>query len=151
MKRLLKSPTVNAVCISVLTAFYAMIFFATSKSIDFENNLYYKEPTSFWSGWSSFLAAGRQLHIASFLIAVTILVVVMLVVRRKPYDEYHTSILTHCLIAAAVLTMIAIAIFYLLILNNPTGIIEKFTLFIVIHWSTVVFSNLTYVVLCRWR
>jgi hypothetical protein len=151
MKRLLKSPVVNAICISIFTAFYAMVFFTTSKSIDFENNLHFIEPTSFWSGWSSFLAAGHQLYIVSFLIAVTILVVVLLVIRRKPYDEYHTSILTHCLIVAVVLTLIAIAIFYLLILNEPTGIIEKFTLFIVIHWSTVVFANLTYVVLCRWR
>jgi len=50
-----------------------------------------------------------------------------------------------------VLTLVAIAIFYLLILNEPTGIVEKFTFFIVIHWSTVVISNLAYVLLCRWR
>ena len=151
MKRLLKSPTVNAVCISVFTAFYATVFFLTSKNIEFENSLYYEEPTSFWSGWSSFLVAGHQFYIACFLIAVTILVVVLLVIRRKPYDEYHTSILTHCLVVAVVLTLVAIAIFYLMILNAPTGIIEKFTLFIVIHWSTVVLANLTYVLLCRWR
>jgi len=151
MKRLLKSPTVNAICISIFTAFYAMIFYTTSKSINFVNNLYFKEPTSFWSGWSSFLAAGCQFYITSFLIAMTILVVVLLVIRRKPYDEYHASILTHCLIVAAILTLVAIAVFYLLILNEPAGIIEKFTLFIIIHWSTVVFANLTFVLLCRWR
>ena len=151
MKQLLKSPVVNAICISVFTAFYALVFFTTSKSSDFENNLYYKEHTSFWSGWSSFLAAGHQLYIAYFLVVVTVLIVVLLVIQRTPYDEYHTSILTHCLIVAAVLTLVAIAIFFLLILNEPTGIVEKFTLFIVIHWSTVVFANLSYVVLCRWR
>ena len=151
MKRLLRSPAVNAVCISIFTAFYAIVFYATSKNIVSENNLYHKGLASLWSAWSSFLAAGHHLYITCFLVAVTIVIVVLLVMRRKPYDEYHTSILTHCLVIAAVLTLVAIAIFYLLILNEPTGIVEKFTFFIVIHWSTVVISNLAYVLLCRWR
>jgi len=151
MKRLLKSPAINAICISVFTTFYALIFFVTSKNIQFENSLFYLEANSFWSAWSNFLADGHQRYIAFALIAVTVLIVVLLIVRRQPYDEYHTSILTHCLVVAAVLTLVAIAIFYLMILNEPNGIIEKFTFFIVIHWATVVLANLTYVLLCRWR
>lgn len=151
MKRLLKSPVVNAVCICIFTAFYAVVFFVTSKSIEFENRLNYKEADSFWTAWSDFLAAGHQIYIACTLIVVTILLVVLLIIRRKPYDEYHTSILTHCLVVAVLLTLAAIAVFYLVILSEPTGIIEKFTLFIVIHWTTVVFADLTYVLLCRWR
>ena len=151
MKQLLKSPAINAVCISVFTTFYALIFFITSKSIQFENSLFYLEANSFWSKWSGFLADGHQRYIAFALIAVTALIVVLLVVRRQPYDEYHTSILTHCLVVAAVLTLVAIAIFYLMMLYEPNSIIEKFTLFIVIHWTTVVFANLTYILLCRRR
>ena len=151
MKRLLKSPVVNAVCISIFTAFYAVVFFGTSKSIEFENNLPHIEDAPFWTAWRDFLVAGHQLYIACALVVVTIIVVVLLIIRRQPYDEYHTSILTHCLVVAAVLTLVAIAIFFLMVLNEPTGIIEKFTLFIVIHWSTVVFANLAYVLLCRWR
>ena len=85
------------------------------------------------------------------MIAVTILIVVLLTIRRKPYDEYHTSILTHCLVVAAVLTLIAIAVFYMILLRDPCGIIEKFTFFIVIHWTTVVLADLAYVLLCRWK
>ena len=151
MKRLLKSPAINAVCISSFTAFYALMFFLSLKNIAFENSFYYNEALPFWSAWSRFLANGHQRYIAYVLIAVTVLIVALLMIRRQPYDEYHTSILTHCLVVAAVLTLIAIAIFYLMILNDPIGIIEKFSLFIVIHWTTVVFANLTYVVLCRWR
>jgi len=145
MKRLLKSPVTNAVCISVFTAFYALIFFMNSN-----NTVCYMEATSFWSAWSDFLINGHHHYIAYVLIAVTVLVVALLILRR-PYGEYHTSILTHCLVAAAVLTLLAIAIFYLMILHDPNGIIEKFTLFIVIHWATVVFANLTYILLCRWK
>jgi len=151
MKRLLKLPAVNAVCISLFTSFYALVFFMTSNKIEFENNLYYKEKASFWPAWNRFLAAGNQLHIARVLIGVTILIVVLLIIHHQPYDEYHTSILTHCLVVSTVLVLIAIAIFYLIILNDPTNMIEKFTLFILVQWTTVVFANLTYVLICRRR
>ena len=123
MRQLLKSPTINAVCISLFTAFYAVIFFVT----------------------------GHHKYIATALTAVTAIVVVLLLTRRKPHDEYHTAILTNCLVIASIMTLIAIAIFYLIILADPTDIIEKFTLFIAIHWTTVVFANLIYVLLCRKR
>jgi len=149
MKRILKSPLINAVCIGLFSTFYSLVFFIAYENIDFEYSVNYENTSSLWVMWRDFLYAGHQIYIAFALIAVTILVVVLLALRRRPYDEYHTSILTHCLVVAAVLTMIAIAIFYVAILNNPNSIIEKFTLFIVIHWTTVVFANLTYVLLCR--
>ena len=151
MKRLLKSPATNAVCISIFTVFYTLIFLIPIGNAEFGINYYYQGITPFWSVWSSFLARGYQCYIVYALIAVTALVVALLMIRRRPYDEYHTSILTHCLVAAAVFTLIAIAIFYLMILYDPNGIIEKFSLFIVVHWITVVFADLAYVLLCRWR
>ena len=151
MKQILKSPMVNAICISLFTIFYTLIFIIANKNIDFKDSVNYENASSLWALWLNFLAAGHQLYIAYVLAAVTMLVVVLLLLRRHPYDEYHTSKLTHCLVVATILTMIAIAIFYVLILYDPNNIIEKFTLFIVIHWATVVFANLTYVLLCRWR
>ncbi len=155
MKRILSSPEVNAVCISLFTAFYGLIFIVTSGHIEFKRMLYYSgakhHANSFWEGWSDFLAAGNHVLIAYAMIAITILVVALLVLRRRPYDEYHTSLLSQCLAVAVVLTLIAIAIFYLMVLSDPNGIIEKFTLFIVIHWSTVVLADLVFVLLCRWK
>ena len=151
MKQLLKSPAVNAACISIFSAFYAYVFLLTLKNIEFGNDLYSKDTAPFWQLWSNFLAAGNQYYIAYTLTAITVIIVVLLVMRRRPHDEYHTSILANCLVVAAVLTLAAIAIFYLVILSDPTGIIEKFTLFIVIHWASVVLANLAYVLLCRWR
>ena len=154
MKGFLKNPIINAVCISLFTAFYGLIFIVTSGHVEFESLLYYIRATRnhrFWTGWSSFLALGHHVYIAYALIAITILVVLMLLFRRRPYDEYHVAKLIQCLAVAAILTLIAIAAFYLMILSDSNGIVEKFTLFIAIHWTTVVLSDLVYVSVCRWR
>ena len=156
MKSILRHPAVNAVCISLFTGAYSLIFLVTSRQKEFQEMLYYSQKAtenscSFWTAWSTFLAAGHQVYIVYALIAITLLTIVLLSLRRRPYDEYHASILIQCLAVAAVLTLIAIGIFYLLILSDPNGIVEKFTLFIVIHWVTVVFSDFVYVLLCRWR
>lgn len=155
MRRILKHPAINAIGISLFTALYGLIFVTTSRNIEFKNLLYYSHTlqtnSPFWKSWSDFLAAGHHVYIAYAMIAVTILVVTLLMLRRHPYDEYHTSFLTQCLAVSTILTLIAIAIFYLLILSNSSGIVEKFTLFIVIHWVTVVLSDLVYVIWCRWK
>ena len=154
MKRILKHPQTNAVCIGAFSAFYAILFFVTAGRVEFENILYYikleKNLDSFWSLWSFFLAVGHHRFIAITLAAVTLLVIWLLLTRRKSYDEYHTYRLIGCLIIALVLTLIAIALFFLIVLNEPIGIVEKFMLFIVIHWTTVVLADLAYVLLCRW-
>lgn len=155
MKRLLRLPFVNAVCISLFTAFYGLIFIVTSENNKFKSLLYYRHisnnNTSFWKSFSDFLAAGHHAYIAYALIALTILVAILLLLRRHPYDEYHLSLLNGCLSVAVVLTLIAIAVFYLMILSDSSGVVEKFTLFITIHWATVVLADLSFVLLCRWR
>ena len=155
MKTLLSRPLVNAVCIGLFTAFYGLIFLVTSRHVEFESLLYYnnaKQSVShFWKGFSDFLAAGYHVYIAYVLIATTILIIVLLLLRHHPYDEYHISLLCGCLSVAVVLTLIAIAIFYLMILSDSNGIVEKFTFFIVLHWTVVVLADLSFVLLCRWR
>ncbi|MEL7623828.1 MAG: hypothetical protein AAGU12_09585 [Clostridiales bacterium] len=154
MNRILRHPAANGICISLFSAFYALIFIITSGHREFTNLLYYSrhpQISSFWGSWSGFLAAGRHAYIAYGLLAITILVVILLFLRRRAYDEYHTALLIQCLIVALVLTLIAIAAFFLIILSDANGIVEKFTLFITIHWATVVLADFTYVTLCRWK
>lgn len=155
MKKLLSRPTVNAVCISLFSAFYGLIFILTAGHIEFESLLYFDtaspNASAFWRDFGAFLAVGRQASVAYILLAVTALLVILLLLRRHPYDEYHTALLNGCLTVALVLTLIAIAVFYLMILSEPNGIVEKFTFFIIIHWSVVVLADLTFVLLCRWR
>ena len=153
MNSLLKRPQTNAICIGVFSAFYAVLFFVTAGHIEFENILYFikleRMTASFWTRWSAFLAAGHHRFVAFTLVAVTLCIIWLLLTRRKSYDEYHMSRLISCLIVALVLTLIAIAIFFLVVLSEPVGIVEKFMFFIVVHWATVVFADLVYVLLCK--
>lgn len=155
MKKLLRKPVTNAVCISLFTSFYSLIFIVTSGHMEFDSLLYYNRVTrrgeSFWYAWCDFLAAGHHADIAYALIALTFAVVILLLTRRRPYDEYHVGQLVTCLVVAMFLTLIAIALFYFAILSESAGIVEKFTLFIVIHWATVVLADLVYVFVCRWK
>jgi len=155
MKRLLSHPVTNVVGISIFTLFYALIFVVTSEHLEFQGLLYYNRNyynnPDFWHVWSGFLDAGYQRYIAYVLIAVTALIVILLLLRRRPYDEYHLSILMQCLVVALVLTLLSIALFYLMILSDSNGIVEKFTLFITIHWVTVVLADFVYVLICRWK
>ncbi len=154
MKSIIKNPATNAICIIILTIFYALIFIITSGNMEFKSLLYYSSLSNhydFWTGWSNFLANGHHAYIAYVLIAITVLVAILLLLRRRPYDEYHTANLVRCLAIAAVLTLVAIGLFYLMILSDSNGIVEKFTLFIVIHWATIVLADLVFVLVCRWR
>jgi len=123
MKQALKSPILNAICLSLFSAFYTLVYIINE----------------------------RPMYVAIPMICLTIVVVIMLLMRRQRYDEYHVAILSNCLIAALVLTMIAIAAFYLLVLFDPADIDKKFGVFIDTHWVTVVLSDFAYVVLCRRR
>lgn len=152
MNRLLKHPATNAICLSIFSCFYAALFFIFSRTDGaFQDVLYYGDleaATPFMAGWSNFLAAGKLNYVAGGLLALTAAVVIMLIVRRRPYDEYQMSILRNCLAVALTLTLIAIAIFYMIVMAYPAGIIEKFTLFITIHWVAVVVADIAYILLC---
>ena|GEM_PF-552281 len=157
MKRIIKSPAINAVCLGLLTAFYSLVFIGTSGHSEFVNALYYSRISAledylvvdryFWLNWSQFLAEGHQKYIAFILIAVSAAVIVMLLLRRRPFDEYDVDRLAVCLIAALVITIIAIAMLYLSFLFASYAIVENFTLFIVVHWVAVVLSDLVFVIL----
>lgn len=155
MKHILRYPATNAICISLFTIFYGALFLFAAKGGWF-TDLFYAQSANktdhpFLAGWSEFLSTGHLVYIAYGMFALTLLVVVLLLFRRHPYDEYHAALLVNCLAIATVLTLIAIAIFYLLILIDASGMVEKFTLFIVIHWVTVVLADIVYVILCRWK
>jgi putative effector of murein hydrolase len=121
MKRALKSPVLNAICLCLFSAFYTVVY----------------------------ILIERPMYVAWPMIVITGIIVATLLMRRRKYDEYHAAILANCLIAALVLTMIAIAVFYVIILTDPNAIVEKFGLFIDIHWVTVLLSDFAFVVLCR--
>ncbi len=151
MKKLLRNPLVNAVGLSLFSAFYAVIFLVTAHSQAFRDTLGFAQGTSTWAAFSGWLYAGQHATLALVMLALTAATVCLLILRKRAYDEYHTELLIQCLVIALILTMLAIAVFFLLILTDPTGAIEKFMLFISVHWVTVVLADLVYVVITRWR
>lgn len=148
MKRLLRFPAVNAACLGLFSAFYALVFL-----LDAGRQTPGPAPAAsrFWAAWADFLAKGGQRNIAVGLVLLTLVVAALLLTRRRQFDEYHTALLLSCLAVALVLTLIAIAVFYLVILSHADGAAEKFTLFISLHWVTVVAADLAFVLLCRWK
>ena len=136
-------------CISIFSAFYAFVFFTHCGASGLAWLTPYEGQALFFQAWSDLLLENFQGKIAFLLLAVTILVVVLLLTRRRPYDEYQASILTNCLVVSLILTLIAIALFFVMILEEPIWIAGKFMLFVTINWATVVFSNLVYILLCR--
>lgn len=155
MMRFLRHPATNACCLGLFTAFYAAVFFlagpvlraAGAAALAAERGA----GNPLWRSWCGLLAAGRQDLVVCAAVLLTAAAVALLVLRRHPYDEYHTALLTQCLAAACVLTLLAIAVFFVLALANPAQFIAQFALFISIHWLTVVLADLVYVLLCRWR
>lgn len=148
MKRLLRYPVTNAACLGLFTTFYALVFLLSAGRQTPDPTL---STSPFWSAWAAFLSRGGQRPIAAVMIVLTLLVVALLLTRRRPFDEYHTSILLSCLAVALVLTLVAIAVFYLVILSDANGVAEKFTLFITVHWVTVAVADLVFVLMCRWK
>ena len=151
MKRLLKSPLVNALFLSLFSVFYALVFLLNSKNLLSDTPASAFDRHDFWSFWRGFLLADHHLYLVYLLFVVTAVVVLLLFRRRHDLDEYQTSVMINCFIVALALVLSAIALFYLLIVTDPTALPEKFTLFILIHWATVVFADLFYVLLAAER
>jgi len=146
MNRFFRHPATNAVGISALSLFYGILFLAFSNRIVSQTGL---ATQPFWKAWDVFLGFGGHRYTAVILLALTILIVAWLLVHHKPHDEYHTAKLIKCLAISVILTLAAIAVFFVVVLADPTQIISKFTLFVSVNWSTVIFADLIYLVLCK--
>lgn len=150
MINLLKKPIYNIILISIFTAFYTALFLYTSGSSYHHFMEVGTSANSAMALWNAFLLAGNQRYIAYTLLALTVLVVVLLLFRR-PFDEYHRTLLANCLIVAMILILLCIAVFFLLVLFDPTAVVEKFMLFATLQWATIVVSNLFYLLICGVR
>lgn len=145
MNRLLRHPAVNAVGLSVYSLFFGILFLGFPGRLQSQTGL---DKTPVFALWDSFLRVGGERYIAYALLCLTVCVLLLLFLRHKPYDEYHTAILVKCLAIALVLTLAAIAVFFVIVLCDPAGVIGKFTFFVSLNWATVVVADLIYLLLC---
>ncbi len=151
--KLLRYPLVNGVFVSIFSAFYAFILIITSNHTEFQSILYYKiakaTNSNNLSAWGEFLYNGHQKYIGMAMIALTVLIIVLLVLRKRSYDEYHVEILSKSFLLAGFITICLVAIFFLLILSEPIAIVEKITLFVILHWMSMLVADLIFIIVCR--
>ena len=151
--KLLRYPLVNGVFVSIFSAFYAFILIITSNHTEFQRILYYTKAkaanSNNLSAWGEFLYNGHQKYIGIAMIALTVLIIVLLVLRKRSYDEYHVEILSKSFLLAGFITICLVAIFFFLILSEPIAIVEKITLFVILHWMSILVADLIFIIVCR--
>lgn len=149
----LRYPFFNGAFISLFSSFYAFIFIFTSNHIEFQNILYYTKAkaanSNNLSTWGEFLYNGNQKYIGMAMIALTVLIVILLASRKTSYDEYHVAILSNYLLIAGFITICLVAILFFLILSEPMAIVEKITLFVILHWMSILVANLIFIIAYR--
>ena len=145
MNRFFRHPLTNAVGIGIFSLFYAVIFFAFSDRLQSQTGA---ATHAFWKAWDNLLDLGFHRYTAYALLSLTAFIVIFLLIKHKPYDEYHTTRLIKCLAISVIFTLFAIAVFFIVVLLDPSAIISKFTLFITVNWATVVFADMIYLLSC---
>jgi len=145
---LLKQPIVNILFICFMSAVYSAIFIFTADHIEFISLLSHAKSlnSSFWNAWSDFIQAGNMKLIGYLIIILTIaIVIVILIKRRKNYDEYQVSILAKSLLVAGILSIVMIPFIMILLLSDPNYAVETIFLFASVQWISVLVSYLVYV------
>ena len=83
--RILRKPQTNAVIISVVSIFYALVFIIISGHLEFERILNHAETLNspFWNGWSIFLKQGNMKYIGYAYIALALAIVIISIIRNS--------------------------------------------------------------------
>ena len=146
--KILRKPQTNAVIISVVSIFYALVFIIISGHLEFERILNHAETLNspFWNGWSIFLKQGNMKYIGYAYIALTLTIVIISIVRKRDYDEYQTGILEKGMIVMGTALMLLFPITLIMVLSDHSYSIETLMFLVVAHWSIVLIADLIYVI-----
>ncbi len=143
-----KRPVINALFISILSAFYAFLFIFISGHMEFRRMVHLKGTLKipFINAFTGFIMGNNMKYIGYAIIVIAAVILVITLLRRKEYDEYQQSIQTQCALAVGILTIVMVPLLLLFILSDPNYSIEFIFLFIIIHWFCVLITDLIYVV-----
>ena len=146
--RILRKPQTNAVIISVVSIFYALVFIIISGHLEFERILNHAETLNspFWNGWSIFLKQGNMKYIGYAYIALALSIVIISIIRKRDYDEYQTGILEKGMIVMGTALMLLFPITLIMVLSDHSYSIETLMFLVVAHWSIVLIADLIYVI-----
>lgn len=142
----LKDPKMNALLISVVSAFYALLFTFTSDHVEFTGMLSHSKTldSNLWNGWAVFIQNGNMKYIGYVIIALTTAIVFLTVFRKQEYDEYQVNILAKGFIAAGVITVLMLPVASLLVLSDTNYAIETMFFLLTIQWLGVLVVDLIY-------
>jgi len=146
--KLLRKPQINAVLISVISAFYALIFIFVSGHLEF-NRLFSSGKTlnsNFWNGWSDFLKQGNLKYIGYAHIILALAVVVFSLIKKQEYDEYQISIFEKGIMIMGATMVLLFPLALILVLSDRTYCVETLMLLCVAHWSIVLVADLIYAI-----
>lgn len=146
--RFFRKPLINAVIISIISIFYALIFILVSGHMEFERILNHADTlnSSFWNTWSAFLEQGNMKYIGYAYIALAVVIVILSVFRKRDYDEYQIGILEKGFIVMGAAMVIVFPIALILVLSDPLYSIETLMFLVVIHWSVALIADLIYII-----
>lgn len=146
--KILRKPIVNAAIISIVTAFYSLVFIITSGHAEFERMINHPNTltNSFWNSWSTFLLEGNLKYLGYIYILLAIAVDTLSFIRKRDYDEYQTGILEKGLVIAGIVMILVFPLALLLVLSDPNYSIETLVFLVVAHWITVLIADLSYVI-----
>jgi len=144
----LRNPLTNAVIVSTVSIFYALVFILTSGHMEFVRILNHSATlsSSFWNGWSAFLKQGHMKYFGYAYIAVTLAIVIVSIIRRRDYDEYQSGIFEKGVMVMGAAMVLLFPIALLLILSDPLYDIEVMMFLVAAHWSIVLIADLIYVI-----
>lgn len=146
--KIMRSPTVNAAIILIITAFYSPLFIITSGHIEFKRMLNHAETlnSSFWNAWTAFLAQGNLKYIGYAYLVLAPTIVILSLIKKQNYDEYQINILEKGFIISGIVMVCLFPAALLLVLSDPNYAIEALAFLIVVHWAAVLIADLTYVI-----
>ena len=146
--KILRKPQANAVIISVISIFYALVFILTSGHLEFERILNHADTlnSAFWNEWSAFLKQGNMKYFGYAYISIALAVVILSFIRKRDYDEYQTGILGKGVMVMGTAMVCLFPIALLLVLSYPAYSVETLMFLVVAHWSIVLIAYLIYVI-----
>lgn len=144
--RILKYPKINALLISIISTVYALLFIATSGHIEFTRQFSHPATlnSGFWNSWSSFVRGGSMKYIGYIIIALTVGIIILTILKKRTYDEYQINILAKGFIAAGIITVLMLPFILVLVLSDKNYAIETLFLFMAVQWIAVLVVDLIY-------
>lgn len=146
--KIIRKPAVNAIVITLISAFYMAVFTITSGHVEFVRILNHATTTNsdFWNSWSDFLRQGHLKYVGCSYILLTAAIVIPTLIKRRDYDEYQCRMLEKGLIASGIVTVLLFPIAMISILSDPNYCVETITFLVVAHWLVCLIVDLVYVI-----